>query len=93
MFMCMSVLPLHPTPSVGMCVPYAFLVPSEAGKGHQIPFNRSYEPSATMWVLGIRLRSSARAVSALNHGVISPGFRSLLFMTRLAIWASCSVLY
>jgi len=35
---------------------------------------------ATMWLLGIELRTSGRAVSALNHWAISPAFWKLLIL-------------
>ena len=38
-------------------------------RGHQIPLQMVW---ATMWLLGIKLRTSGRAVNALNHWAISP---------------------
>lgn len=56
-----------------MCV---YLVPVEARRGPQIPWNWSYSQlGATMWVLGTQPWSNARAVRALDCGTISPSPR------------------
>ena len=42
---------------------------------------------ATMWMLGLELRTSGRAVSALNHWAISPALG--FFKNRNVMWMFC----
>lgn len=52
----------------------------EARRGHWISWSQCYKQllSCPMWVLGIELRSSAKAVCALSHGAIAPApYRNL----------------
>jgi hypothetical protein len=61
---------LHVCLCTGVCV---YLVPSEAQRGHWIPWGWNHRQLwAAMWLLGIELRSSGRAANAVNHWTISP---------------------
>ena len=70
-----------------MHVPHMYAVPRKARRGHQIPRNWSYKWWATMWVLRIKLGSSGRAVSALNHpdNFTAPqiSFCSMIFVLQI----------
>ena len=57
---------------VCLCDPLMCLVPVEAKRRHLISWNWNYRQLwVTMWLLGIELRTSGRAVSALNCWAIS----------------------
>jgi hypothetical protein len=50
-----------------VCAPWSCLVALEAGRGPQVLWNwNDKQLRVSMWLLGIELGSSARAVSALN---------------------------
>ena len=55
------------------------IVPMETRRGSWIPWNWKYRQLwATMWVLGIKSKSSRRTASALNCWVISPALTQCL---------------
>jgi hypothetical protein len=58
--------------SMHICAPHICSV-CRVQRGHWIPWNWNYKGLwATPWVLGLKPRSSGRAVSALNCSAISP---------------------
>lgn len=64
-----------------ICVPFAYLVPTEVRGGHQILLIWSYRwLGTTMWSLGTKARPAARA-ARLNSCAVSP---ALGFLTTLS---------
>lgn len=60
-------------------------------RGHQFPWNWNCKWLwATMWILGIKPRSSAKATCAINHWAIGPGPQVPLLQyqrhTKMGVW-------
>lgn len=72
-----------------VCIPH---VPTEARKGHWVPWNlKSRQLWASKWILGIAFRSSGRTANTLNHSPISAATNPL-FLLKNRPGAFCPLL-
>ena len=66
-----------------VCALHACLVLAGARRRHWTPWSWSHRRlGATMWVMGIKVRTSERAVSALNHRAVSPAPLSPTYLIK-----------